>query len=397
MGPVSRKKVRILTFVSYYLPGYKAGGPLRTLANMAENLGDSFEFWIVTRDRDQGESQAFDSVCINQWQEIANAHVYYISPERCGIQNIAEIISSTDHDLIYLNSFFDPTFTLKPLLALKFLLASYKPIILAPRGEFSEGALIIKPFKKKLYIKLISRFYKGVKFQVSSNYEKSDTLRTLPWLQEKDTYIAIDLAEKPTATLPMSTTRTFSTEQSIRLIFLSRICKMKNLDYALSVLSKVTSQICLDIYGPQEEPDYWSECEVLIRDLPANIQVNYCGNVMPEHVKPTFAAYDLFFFPTKGENYGHVIAESISVGTPVLLSDQTPWRDLENEGLGWDYPLDDPLQFARAIERFASIPVEERKLRRDLVYKKAVEKLSDQSAIESNKQLFLSVLKNGKP
>lgn len=397
MGPAPRKKVKILTFVSHYLPGYKAGGPLRTLANMVNNLDDSFEFWIITQDRDQDESIAYDSVFINQWQKVSKAHVYYISPEFSTIRGIAKIVRSTEHDLIYLNSFFDPIFTLKPLLGLKFLCSNYKPVVLAPRGEFSEGALRIKSLKKNTYLKLIPWLYKGINFQASSEYEKTDTLRALPWVQEKDIYVAIDLAEKPTAKSPVVTALNNSASSSIRLIFLSRICKMKNLDYALSVLSKVTSQICLDIYGPQEEPDYWSECEVLIRDLPANIQVNYCGNVMPEHVKPTFAAYDLFFFPTKGENYGHVIAESISVGTPVLLSDQTPWRDLENEGLGWDYPLDDPLQFARAIERFASIPVEERKLRRDLVYKKAVEKLSDQSAIESNKQMFLSVLKNGKP
>lgn len=396
MEPKLKRKFKILTFVGYYLPGYKAGGPLRTLANMADALSDEFEFLIITRDRDQNESQPYSSIAPNSWQPLGNSQVYYVTPDRCTVMGIAKIVSSTQHDLIYLNSYFDPKFTLTPLIGFKLLRSTKKPIVLAPRGEFSEGALSIKSLKKKIYISFLSWMYRNISFQASSDYEKSDILRTLPWLQENNTYIAIDLAGKPEVILPV-VVHTSSTEQSIRLIFLSRICRMKNLDYALSVLSRVTSQVSLDIYGPQEEPGYWSECEDLIRALPANIQVSYCGNVMPENVKPTFAAYDLFFFPTKGENYGHVIAESISVGTPVLLSDQTPWRDLENEGLGWDYPLDDPLQFARAIEQFASIPLDERKLRRNLVYKKAVEKLSDQSAIESNKQLFLSALKHGKP
>lgn len=33
-----KNKPKILTFVGYYLPGYKAGGQLRTIANMVENL-----------------------------------------------------------------------------------------------------------------------------------------------------------------------------------------------------------------------------------------------------------------------------------------------------------------------------------------------------------------------
>jgi glycosyltransferase involved in cell wall biosynthesis len=43
-------------------------------------------------------------------------------------------------------------------------------------------------------------------------------------------------------------------------------------------------------------------------------------------VPGVFRQYDLFVFPTRGENFGHVIIESLSVGTPVLLSDRTPWR-----------------------------------------------------------------------
>ena len=37
-----------------------------------------------------------------------------------------------------------------------------------------------------------------------------------------------------------------------------------------------------------------------------------------------FQEYDLLFLPTKGENFGHVILESMSAGTPVLISDTTP-------------------------------------------------------------------------
>jgi hypothetical protein len=35
-------KLKIMTFVGSYLPGYKAGGPIRTLANIVDRLGDEF-------------------------------------------------------------------------------------------------------------------------------------------------------------------------------------------------------------------------------------------------------------------------------------------------------------------------------------------------------------------
>lgn len=396
MGADSQKKIRVLTFVGYYLPGYKAGGQLRTVANMADTLHDSVEFWIVTRDRDEDDTSAYGNVRPNAWQAVGNAHVYYFSPDELNIRSISKVVTTTPHDVLYINSFFDPIFTLKTLLGCIFLKSTNKPVILAPRGEFSEGALGIKSGKKRLYIRLLPWLFRDVRFQASSQYEKNEILRALAWLAEDQVSIAIDLPTALGVAPPGQPDRSASgdpEDRCFKLIFLSRVSRIKNLDYALSVLQHVASDVVFDIYGPQEDPDYWRECQALIEVLPAHIRVNYCGNVMPDRVKQTFSDYDLFFFPTRGENYGHVIAESISAGTPVLLSDQTPWRDLESEGLGWDLPLRDPLAFAEKIDHFVAIPAEERDARRLGIYAKAVEKLTDQAAIQANKDLFLSVLK----
>ena len=43
--------------------------------------------------------------------------------------------------------------------------------------------------------------------------------------------------------------------------------------------------------------------------------------------------------PTLGENYGHVIVESFSVGLPIILSKKTPWLNLASKHLGWDLDL----------------------------------------------------------
>ena len=46
---------RVLVTIGSYLPGYKAGGPIRSVANLIDALGDDFEFRVVTSDKDLGE------------------------------------------------------------------------------------------------------------------------------------------------------------------------------------------------------------------------------------------------------------------------------------------------------------------------------------------------------
>jgi len=59
--------------------------------------------------------------------------------------------------------------------------------------------------------------------------------------------------------------------------------------------------------------------------------------------------------PTTGENFGHTILESFQAGTPVIVSDQTPWRNLEQAGVGHDIPLDQPEEYIRALAHFAGM------------------------------------------
>ena len=91
-----------------------------------------------------------------------------------------------------------------------------------------------------------------------------------------------------------------------------------------------------------------------IRDRPSNIRAVYKGEVPPDQVKRTLARHDLFFFPTRGENFGHVIFESLAAGVPVLISDQTPWSDVETHEVGWSLPLSSMSAFGMAIEALSA-------------------------------------------
>ena len=144
----------VLILVGVYLPGYKAGGPVRTIANLVSSLGDVFNFKIVTSDRDILDVQPYKNVLIDQWHVLGKAEVYYASPMALTPWGIRTILNAIEYDVLYLNSFFNPKFSIIPIALLKLGLIDHCPIILAPRGEFSAGALRIKNIKKRLFLML---------------------------------------------------------------------------------------------------------------------------------------------------------------------------------------------------------------------------------------------------
>jgi len=379
----------ILAFVGNYLPGYKAGGILRITINTVDHLCDEFEFKIVTRDRDVGDDKPYNDVKLNQWQQVGNAMVYYLPPQSSTVKDILNLIVSTPHDVLYLNSFFDPL-TIKVLLNRKFRGATFKPVIVAPWGEFAWASLKQKYPKKFVFIQVarLLGLYKKVIWRASSEFEARDIIKVMK-IKSNSIHITGDFPIKniPDA-FPDVTFKPPPDGEGLRIVFLSRISREKNLDYALRVLSKVNARVIFDIYGPAENATYWKECQKLIAQLPFNVIVKYLGNVNANQVVNVFSRYDLFLFPTGGEAYGHVIAECLISGTPVLISTETPWRNLQADGLGWDVDLGQEDSFVEIIEKIALLSDDERFKKRSIAKVKIMERLLDPAVLTTNHQLF---------
>jgi len=175
----------------------------------------------------------------------------------------------------------------------------------------------------------------------------------------------------------------------LKICFLSRICVMKNLDFVLDVLAKVKTPVELSIYGPQESATYWQQCQKLIDQLPVHIQVVYHGAIANDHVKSTIQQHDIFFVPTRGENYGHVFVEAFAAGVPVLLSDQTPWQQLIDKGVGWDLPLDNTDAFVDVIDQWANSDIRTRMTSRQACQSYAQAIVQDIDNLNANRRLFL--------
>ena len=370
----------ILVFSGYYFPGYKGGGPIKTIKNLFDQTGNSISYKLITSDRDLGDTLPYNSIENNSWNTVGNAEVFYVQSGSIGYKKITKILFEKDYELIYLNSFFSPTFSLLPLILAKTL---RQKVILGPRGEFSEGALSLKAQKKRMFIKLYKSLslHRGTIFQASSDYEAEDIRRVLG--SKVDIQIAEDIGSQEFAEY-------IPERESVALkaVFISRISPKKNLDLALEILKSVKKPLVYDIYGPIEDQSYWQHCQSIIAELPSHIDVQYKGGLTPEQVVPTLSSYDFFFMPTKGENYGHVIAEALCAGLPLLISDATPWRNLSEQGLGWDLPLDNPSAFTDAVNKLALMGLEEHRQMRENVLEWARNKFSQRDAIDANLAMF---------
>lgn len=358
---------------------------------MVERLGSEFDFRVATLDRDAGAAERYSDI-FEDWVAVGNAQVQYMAPHEVSCRALEGIVREISPDVLYLNSFFDPLFTQRILWLRRTGRLGAVPVVLAPRGEFSAGALGLKSAKKTTYLAFsaLLGLYKGLVWQASTVHEKADIQRRLKSVRDADIFAAIDLAPVDAQTFAKPTARVPG--EPLKVCFLSRISPMKNLDFALRAIAGVYSPIVFTVYGPKEVPGYWAECEALIAKLPRNVSVAYGGEVHPSEVHGLLAQQDLFFFPTRGENYGHVIHEALDAGLPVLISDQTPWSDVACRQVGWVLPLGDEAAFARRIDDYArrdAAAVAEMRLRARAY---ARERSNDHSALEANRRLFLNAI-----
>ena len=132
----------------------------------------------------------------------------------------------------------------------------------------------------------------------------------------------------------------------------------------------------------------WVHIGGKIKTLPSNIVVNYKGPVKKKNVKAILSRYDIFFLPTHRENFGHVINESLSVGTPVLISKNTPWLNLEKNKLGWDIDLKNENDFIQVIESYSDQSKGFRRSKRNEIIKNYNESINFSSIINENIVLF---------
>jgi len=336
--------MKLVICYSYFLPGYKAGGPIQSIANLIRNLHSEFEIFVITSCKDFGSNKPLN-VISNLWQDFegGKAKVIYLNNEKATPFFIKKLIKEINPNKILVNGIYSIPFSLAP--------AFFFPniTIMHVRGMLHPGSLSQKTFKKKMYlaaIKLIG-IHKKITFCGSDLNEENFTKAIF--------------GEKVTVQIAQNFPAMFDQIPAIqkekgfvKLVSVALISPMKNHALVIEALRLVKANVMWHIYGPIKDKKYWKNCQQLIDNLPQNIIVSYQGEINPNEVYDALIEHHFFILPSQSENFGHAIYEAMIAGKPIITSHNTPWDLLQENNAGYNVDLTNE-SIASAIENCASL------------------------------------------
>jgi glycosyltransferase involved in cell wall biosynthesis len=322
----------VLIFYDHFYPAYKSGGPIQSLANMIRSLSGTYRFYIVCKSSEVGEKQSLPGIHVNAWNNWEDkAKVFYRSPGRKQIRT-ARLLDEVKPSIVYINGLYSLSYNIEPLKAALQFKRVHKElkIVVAPRGMLHAGALSQKSFKKKAFFQL----FKGLKWHQKVHWHATDKEEQV-FIEEKfGSQTAITIAGNfPKKLNPSNSPIKHKGELILGTIAL--ISPMKNHLAVIQALMTCTSQVLWHVYGPVKDIDYWSKCEIEIGKLPNNVKVIYHGGLDPQHLQSAFDRFQVFIMPSKSENFGHALMEALSAGKPVITTDTTPLKSLEEHNAGF--------------------------------------------------------------
>ncbi|WP_299396348.1 glycosyltransferase [uncultured Gelidibacter sp.] len=374
------KRKTVLAFIDWYRPGYKAGGTITAFGNFVDHLEEELEFKIVTRDCDYTETETYPHITLNSWTDLSKTSVFYLSKYNTNFSKIKDLVSSSEFDWLYVNGIFSVYFSILPL-----WFAKNKKCIVNPHGMLSDQAFSVKKLKKIVFLTIANGLglYKNIIFHVANENERLDVIKRVKRFKN------IRVINQ----LPRKIEKSVSSEpkkksEVLKFVTVARISVEKGILESLSALSKITQDINFDIYGAIYDEMYWKKCQEVIARLPSNIFVNYKGSIDGRHMIETLNSYDFFILLSKGENFGHAILEALSAGCPVLISNQTPWKDLQTKKIGWDIDIEDPNDVARCVKAACHLSKEDYQTWSDNAIKYSIAFSENPKLLQSNLNLF---------
>lgn len=319
-----KKPVTII--YDYFSPAYKAGGPIQSLVNLTAQLKDEYDFFVIAGAKDKGDISMLPGINPGKWNDGKNGvKIFYWPASFKKIFQLVKVYKQTADSIHYINGIYSLWFNILPLFLYK------ENIVLVPRGMLHDGALSQKSLKKKIYLSLfkLCGWHKKVHFHATDEKEKEFILHQF------GKNIKVTVAPNIPKNIPVLP-RVDKQTGILNLVSIALVGPMKNYHLVLAALKKATGEITYNIYGPVINTGYWNECLNIIKELPDNIKVNYHGDLLPEKVADALTGNHVFILPSVSENFGHAIFESFSVGKPVITSNNTPWKNLQNFRAGWN-------------------------------------------------------------
>lgn len=340
---------RIIIFCDWYEPATKAGGPIISMRNLVNALKDKTSISVFTADRDINSDTPFADVEIDKEIRINdNTSIEYLSPKKQNIAYFKEIILSKDAATIHINSMFSFKWSILPMFAIHATKTKNR-IILSPRGMLSREALQIKSLKKKVYL----TFFKWMNWHKNMVFHSTSEAETLDLKQTFGDKIRITQLPNFSTPIINFTSRIAKDIGQLNIIYFGRIFPIKNIHLIIESLSSFKDNVTLTICGPIEDKSYWETC---LKKLEENkINYTYLGEKSQQEIQEILAQNHVAFLPSKSENFGHAIIESLKCGLPVITSNNVPWKNLIEHNCGFNVDPENVEGMTKAIAHYISL------------------------------------------
>lgn len=314
--------MKIFITIPWFVPAFRAGGPIQSVANLVANYTEGVEYFIFCGNTDL-TGEILQGITIGEWTNYNDCtKVWYAGTENVS-NSICEQVEKVVPDVLFIIGLFDWRYNIVPMFFCK---AGTK--IISVRGMLHPGALSQKKWKKLFFLKMLKA--RGTQKYIFHATDKIEA----EYIQQqfgKDARVSVagNFSKKMEAVSSPP-----KTVGKLQLVTIALISPMKNHLLVLQALQHCTAFIKYDIYGPVKDEAYWQQCLALIEAMPVNIKVQYHGELLPQSVAPVLSQQHVFIMPSKSENFGHAIAEALAAGKPVITSHNTPWNDLGNQMAG---------------------------------------------------------------
>lgn len=325
--------MNILFVVPSYKPAYIYGGPIVVIPLLAETLvriGHTVTVYTTTANgRTElevpvGEPVLVEGVRVIYFPRVTGDHTH-ASPALW--QQLHATVR--DYDAVHLHSWW----SLLILGAAWICQRHHVTPVLSPHGMFSTYILHANNSGKKKWLHRLvgKRLLRTTRLHVSTAMEWQESHAILPAWQGAIITNPVVLAQQAH---PRVANDVFT------IGFLSRVDPKKGLDILIKALGKVSFPYRLRVAG-DGSPDYVQEMKELAAVVGNADKIEWVGWKKGEDKFAFLASVDLFALTSHSENFAIVVIESLSVGTPVLVSDQVGlYPYVQEHDYGWVTPLD---------------------------------------------------------
>lgn len=335
---------KIFISIPWFLPAFRAGGPVQSIANLTRHFTGDLHYFIYTSDTDLNGA-ALENITIGEWVPFnEHTHVWYANPGTVS-DDLVKQVERIKPDVLFIVGMYSWHFNIVPVMYCK---APRK--IISARGMLHPAALRQRAWKKKLFLKA----FRLLEYQHKVHFHATDEQESRYIEKTMGNGVNIFIANNfPNLYVPEELPH--KSPGHICLVSVGIVNAMKNYLFVLQALSKLTFHVEYEIYGPIGDEEYWHECKDKIKLLPANISVKFKREIAPERVGQVLRDGHVFILPSKSENFGHAIYEALSAGRPVITSKYTPWNGLKAAKAGFNVDIDMVDEACKAISYFADL------------------------------------------